>query len=309
VLAAAIETSPGDAETLEAADAAMNVFDPDYVPDIPFVEREGQASFSPLAGVPGAQKGQFTFRTEVHGSGVPSGPVPMWASVLFPAVGLYDASGTFKLESKAPEDATGHTETLTIGAYVDGVLKILKGCMGTCVFNFEAGVPVSIDWTFSGIYVEPTDVGLLTPTYPTVAPLKFLSSGLKLTEGSTEWDPKVSRMSIDLGNEVLVREDQNAATGFSSAVIVGRRITGTLDPEQRLVGTKNLWSAWTGRTEQTLAIALGSVSGNKVAFSAPAFQITELREADRGGVSVLELSFQLNRSASAGDDELSLTFS
>jgi len=309
VLAAKIETTPGDPIALGAADAAFNVFDPEITYDMPFGEREGQSAFSPLTGVPGAQKGSITFRTEVHGSGTGGSPVPAWASTFLPAVGMYDDSNTFKLESKHPETAGANTETLTIGFYEDGVFKSLKGCMGTCVFNFENGVAVSISWTFEGVYVAPSDVEIIAPTYPTVAPLQFLSAGLILTEGSTEWQPKVSRMSIDLGNEIVVREDQNDATGYHCAAIVGRRTTGTLDPEARLLATKNLFTLWTARTEQTLDIDLGSVAGNQVAFDAPALQITDLGGGDRGGIKTEDISFQLNRSASAGDEEFTITFS
>ena len=58
VLAAKIETTPGTAEALTAAEAAFDVFSADIQPDIEYQNRQGSAVFSPLPGDLGARAEQ-----------------------------------------------------------------------------------------------------------------------------------------------------------------------------------------------------------------------------------------------------------
>jgi len=307
VMAAKIEDTPGTAEALSASEAAFNVFEPQTQPNVEFNERDGQGATSPLAGVPGARGGQATFAVEVVGSGSVGAPVPAWASTFLPACGLYDDSDIFKLDSRPPEAAGSNAKTLTIGVYEDGLLKVLRGCMGNAVMRFTAGRPARIEFTFTGLWVQPSDVALLAPNYPSTLPRRFASSAL--TIGS--WTPKVAEVTVDLGNEVVLREDATDLTGYHSAVIVNRRVTGTLNPESTLIASADPHADWLNPTERALLLRLGvgSADGNLIQLDAPKFQLTNVQGGDRGGVGIHELSFQLNRSADAGEDELTVTFS
>ncbi len=310
VLGAAREAAVGTAETLAAGDAAFNVFDAQIQPTTEWIKRAGQSAFSQLAGVPGPESGTATFRTELHASGVEAEPKPVWATTFLPACGFIDSADddTMELSSTAPAD--GETDaavrTLTIGAYIDGVYKAIKGAMGNPVFNFEAGQIAGVDWTFHGVWIDPADVAILTPDYPAIAPLRFVSSGLSIAGA---WAPVVNKLSIDLGNVVTLREDSTKAEGYVSAIITGRDITGTMDPEMALVATKDLHNEWLTAVEQSLGLTLNGGAGNTIAFAAPKMQFTNLQEAEREGVLTEDLSFQLNRDADAGDDELTITFS
>jgi hypothetical protein len=295
ILAAKIESTVGTAETLAAADAALNVFDPKMSPDISNEERQGQGSFSPLASALGAYGGQISFQTELHGGAAD----PFWAATLLPACGMVGSAHVYTPHSEGPGT---NVKTLTIGLYQDGVLKILRGCAGNAVFKFVAGKPVRIEWTFKGVWSAPTDVALLAPTYPTTSPLRFVSSSLAIGA----WSPKAAELTLDLGNDVVLREDAANASGYISAVITGRKMKGTLNPEASLVATKDVYGDWLARTEAALALTLGP-TGNHVAFAAPKLQWTKADDDDRNGIAINPLEFQLNRSASAGDDELSIT--
>jgi len=306
VMAAKVETTVGTAETLTATEGAFNIFEASMQPNINFNERQGQGVFSPLPGVLGAYGGTVSFRVEVHGSGSAGSPSPAWASTLLPACGLYDDSDVFKLESKAPA-AGANTKTVTLGVFEDGLYKKLAGCMGNAVFNFTAGQVASIDFTFTGIWADPEDSAIIAPTYPTVIPPRV--AGVELTIGS--WSPVFQSLSFDLGNEVTLREDAQQTSGYISAVITGRRITGTINPEATLVATHDIYGDWKDGTEAALAFAVGSGSadGNCVDVAAPKLQWTNVQEGDREGINIDEGSFQLNRSVAAGDDELTITFS
>lgn len=306
VLAAAVEvtTGPGTAETLEAADAAMNVYDAEIQADIEFTQRVGQGVFSPLPGRLGAYGGTATFRVELAGSGSDISPVPSWASSLLTACGMYDDSDTYKLSSSMPAAAGSVPRTVTLGLYIDGLYRQMHGCMGNAVFTFTPGEVAMVDFTFTGLYSEPTDVAMLAPTYPTVVPPRF-ASGTCTLGGSTIYP---SQISIDLGNDVQLRPDATSASGYSYAYIADRRITGSMDLEAALVADRNDWSNWTSLSEQALSIVVGSAGGNDITVAAPSLEITNVQTADRNGLEVNEISYQLNRSAAAGDDELTIAF-
>lgn len=299
LVAAKVETTPGTAISLAAADAALNCYNPTIQPDIPFEEREGQGSFSPRTGALGARSGTLEFETDMWGQ---ASTPPGWATILLPAVGMYTTALVYALTSKPPGASAGGGKTLTMGLYEDGVFKTIRGAVGNAVLTFVSGRPVRIKWTFKGIWDAPTDVALLAPTYPTVAPLRFASSGLAI--GS--WTPQVQEMTLDLGNIITLREDSADVSGYHSAVLGGRRITGHINPEAGLVATKDVYGILLARTESSVAITLGT-AGNQVAFAAPKMQFTSIKEADRNGVQVDDIQYQLNRSA-ADDDELTITF-
>lgn len=312
VLAAKIESAVGTAEALTAAEAAFNVFDAMLQANIEFGERPGQSAFSPLPGVPGARGGQITFAVELHGSGAVGAPKPAWAEVFFPACGLTDAADAdvYVPSTAAPAAGTDSkaVRTITIGVYENGLLKVLRGCAGNAVFNFEAGKPVRVEFTFTGLWVEPTDVAILAPTYPTVIPPRYASAAFLIDA----WQPPHRGLTIDLGNNVMLREDPSDVTGYNSAIITSRRITGTIDPESAVVGagTNDPYTRWLAGTTGAMSLTIGggSANGNQIAVAAPKLQITNVQEADRDNLQTDEVSFQLNRSAAAGDDELTLTF-
>ncbi len=306
VLAAKIEDDPGTAESLSASDAAFNVFESIIQPEREFEERVGQGVMSPLPGTLGSKGGTVTFRVELAGSGSVGSPTPAWASTFLPAVGLVATDNVFSPESLHPESPSAKTKTLTIGVYEDGKLKVLRGCMGTAVITMTSGKPVMIEFTFTGIWVDPADETILAPTYPTVIPPRFVSAGMTIAS----WSPKVAELTIDLGNEVALREDANDPSGYCTAMIGSRRTIGTLNPESSLVAADDPTADWDAGTEQALAIQLGgsSANGNTAAVAAPKLQLTNVQEGDRVGAITDELEFQLNRSAAAGDDEMSITF-
>ena len=297
ILAAHIETNPGEAASLVAADAACVVRDPTLVPDVPFAARDGLASLSPLAGVPGAPTGTCSFKCDLVGGGSVD---PWWAN-LMPAAGFGVSSRVYTPRSEPPGT---HVKTCTLGLYVDGTLRQLRGAAAEkLIFSFVAGQPVDVEFQFKGIYMTPSDLGVLVPSaWPTASPLRFISSALAL--GS--WNPRVSKLTIEVANTVQLCEDSRDPSGYAYGVIAGRAVTAKMDPEASLLATKDVWAELIARTEAVLSLALGT-AGNMVSFSAPKCQFTKLTPGDRGGILVHEVEAQLNRFAAGGDDELSIT--
>ena len=69
-----------------------------------------------------------------------------------------------------------------------------------------------------------------------------------------------------------------------------------------------MYGKWLLRTEQALAIDLGSTN-NSADISAPKLQFVIVQEGDRNANQIDDIEFQLNRSAPAGDDELEIDLS
>lgn len=296
VLAAKAESTPGTAETLSASDAAFNIFDAEFSFDTPLIKRAGQSSFSMRTGVPGPRLCSVTFSTDLVGEG--SAGNPSWANIFLPACGMaYTASG----QVYAPD--TGSTDTLTIGVYQDGLRKLCVGAMGTFTIELNSGEPGRVNFEFVGKYGGTTDVALLAPTYPTTTPPRFASA--TLTIGSDT--PKVSSVSIASNNELTARADATDATGYLSTIITGRAFGGNMDAEAELVAAVDHYGDYLASTEATLSCVIGSAN-NRVTISAPKLQYTNVQDGDREGILLHGLDFDLNRSASAGDDEFTIAF-
>lgn len=299
VLAAKVETTPGTAESLTASEAAFNIYNAEMQANIETIERMSQASFSQQSSIAGPRGGTCTFTTYLEGDG--AGGVPAWASTFLPACGYVVSTGTFSPTTEAPGS---NVKTITIGLYEDGLKKTLAGCAGNCVITFPAGRLIQFDWTFTGVWQAPADVAILAPTYPTVRPLRWASSTYTLGAASIG---TTGQVTIDLGNEVVLRPTGTTASGYAHALITGRKTTGTMDPESRLVATESVWSEWLSGTEQALSLAVDDGT-DEITFAAPKLQRNNIQEGDREGVQVDQMTFQCNKSAAAGDDEFTIDF-
>ncbi|MBX3435549.1 MAG: hypothetical protein KF847_19705 [Pirellulales bacterium] len=302
LIAAKIETVPGVAESLAGADAAFNAANVIAQPNVEFNDREGQAGFSSLSGVMGARSGQVTFDIELATDG--SGGNPGWATTFLPACGVVNpASTTWSPRSMGP-GGSGQPKTITIATYIDGVRKLLRGCMGNAVFDFTDGKPAKVSFTFTGIWDSPTDVALLAPTYPAVRPIRMM--GATITADATALPP-VQQFTLDLGNEVQMREDAANPSGYAHAVIVARNVRGSVNPEEKLVATRDIYGDWLAMTERSLLFQVGNTN-NQIVVAVPKWQARNVQESERNGLVVADIEWQANRSASAGDDEITFTF-
>ena len=210
VLAAKVEATPGTAESLTATEAAFNCYDIMIQTETELESREGQGSFGMRASVPGGYKGRITFKHDASWDGTAT--EPSWADTFLPACGWVKSGQVFTPRTEAPGS---NVKTLTIGVYIDGVLKLLRGCAGTFKLNCPSGKAAFLEFDFMGIWQSPTDTAILTPTYPTAQPLRFESS-------TTTWNSvalEVENLTLDSGNTMILRESSGTAAGFSAGLI------------------------------------------------------------------------------------------
>ena len=299
VLAAKIETTIGTAEALTAAEAAFNVYEPMIQGTIAMVQREGQGGFNMLPSLTEGHIGVATFRTMLEWDGTST--EPSWADTFFPACGWVKSTNTFTPRTEAHGT---NVKTLTIGCYVDGVFKSIAGAMGTFVVTLPTGKPGYIDWTFTGVWQAPSDVAIITPTYPTV-------KGLRFAGGLAEWNDVnlcVSQATVDAGNEVIMRECPTTEAGYISALVTNRVPRITVDPEAVTVAAQDRWAAWLASTEYALELDVGGPTNSQLEFNAPKAQIINQQEADRNRLVTDTLEFQCNKNGATHDEELSIVF-
>jgi hypothetical protein len=301
ILAAKIETTTGTAEVLAAADAAFNAYNVTIQTDIEKTPREGQGSLGHLFSVTGGHKGKVTFSIDLGWDGTSA--EPLWADTFLPACGLVKSTNTFRPSSTVPSTSV---KTLTIGVYEDGLFKSIRGASGNMKLNCEAGKMVTAEFEFSGIWVAPTDVALIAPTYPTVAPLRY-------ARGVTTFNSvalQCQTVTLDLANTVTYRESSATGneSGYISTVITNRRPIVTVNPEAKLVATRDDFGQFLASTEASLVFEIGGPSSSKIVFTAPKASLESIAEGDRNMLQTNDITFLCGQNGSTADQEIELVF-
>jgi hypothetical protein len=235
-----------------------------------------QGSFRKLPGVPGMRTATCTFSLELIGDG--AGGVPTWATTFLSACGLVNTTGTLTPRNENPGT---NVKTLTIGLYEAGRRKLMRGAVGNVVFEIVPGQAVMMNFTFTGVWAGVSDTAILTPTYPTLAPIRAASGGATINSVVQTF----SSCSFDVGNVVAIRPSVANAEGASFGIITDRTPTFTIDPEATVVTSNDIWADWIAGTTRSLNIQMID-SADEVSFSAPAVQRQTISNGDREGLRI-----------------------
>jgi hypothetical protein len=301
VLAAKVETAEGTPETLTNAEA-MLVQKLTFNPTQEQYERDVlRGTLSRIPSVSGKRQAKISFEVEMRGSGAVAtapdyGPLLKgcgYTETITPSTGpVVYKPGT-----------SGLSNSLTIGLYFDGVLHKIQGARGNVKFTMENGKPGIMAFEFTGADYVTTDVAILTGmTYPTVVPGAFLSAALLVDT----YAAICSKVEIDTGNKVELRESMNSASGFLSAIITGRLPKGTMDVEQPLVAGYDFFLKWkTPGTLGSLSLATAAATGNGITVTCPKVRWSGIKPADKTGLRTLGMDFE--PCLSTADDEISIS--
>src|SRR5262245_15981595 len=248
------EAVPGTAETPAAADVILTTERPTWEPDIQMTPRNALTASPDSRGfVPGARMAKVTFKMYLRGtSAAPADPANLPDYVkAFRSCGLtcvVSGVNPNEITTTTPSGLGGVPITGTVGLMRDGKQYLVHGACGNVKYTAAVGSPQLLEFEFTGIYNAPTDVGLFSPTYPTVVEPPFLGATLSILGFTTA---KIKTLTLDLGNRIAMRPQPNA-NGYFTACITGRDIKGTFDPEEEMAATKNWFAEW-------LAGTLGSI--------------------------------------------------
>ncbi len=305
-----IESVEGTAETLTAGDVIAPILEAEWQPDITMAERNVLASsLSPLAQIAAEQWATITFLTDLKAAGASAGTVPPNLGVALRACGMSETISVGTSVTYAPVSSSFESATIEIREGDTGAVAKIKqivGAKGNVILEAEKGGLVAARFNFSGKYVEPTEGSLFADAASGPTPSPFLGVSFDF-HGITTL--KLRTVNIDLGNNVVRRNDINEISGNFAALITDRNATATIDPEQELIATINFFNKLTTNAEGTLEYILGSGAGNIVTVNAPKAQIIADSEGDRDDFRIEDIELQLNKDATAGDDELTIVFS
>jgi hypothetical protein len=208
-----------------------------------------------------------------------------------------------------PSSTQADYASLTINMYKDGVLHQLTGAYGTFKVTAQAGQRATVDFQFTGFYVQPADQSFpAAPVFETTLPSQVELGRLHVDgfgiNGPAGNACVVDQFSFDIANKIEPRTSINAANGWTGLIITERGSTGGVDPEATLVATQDFWTKLANAYQMPFGMRVGNTTGNMWAISAPAVQYTGLTYKDRNGISALDAALQFNRLN--GDDEIAL---
>jgi hypothetical protein len=200
------------------------------------------------------------------------------------------ASGFKKTaESYALFTAFADQSALSIDEYDDGKIRTLYGAMFDPTFEAEAGGPCNVSFDGKGLYKAEADI-----TYPSFAP--SARGGMVLQAATLTHDSyafKISRIKLNLGNQVILRPDAGVAAntgGYSSALITNYKPTFEMDPEDVLVATYAYYNKLIARATTVAALPdltlVFSDGTDKITFTLTSVQIIGAEPDQRDGLRI-----------------------
>lgn len=295
VLAAAIEATAGTTETLDAGDAAFNVMNATIQNGITVEQRERQGGFAKLQAISGMRVGTATFQTDLQWDG--SATEPAWADTFFPACGWVKSGEVYAPVAEPPGT---NVKTLTIGVYENGLYKQLYGAMGDFQIVLPTGRRPYINWTFQGVWSNPSDVAIISPTYPTDEVARFAAASTSFNSNSL----CLEQLTFNAGNVLTAKECPGNVAGVDYFLVTDRSPTATGNPEAKLVASANHYGNLTAHTQASLTTSI-PLGGRNLIITMPAAQVQAAAEGDRNGIQIDDITWQGNYHSSG---ELTIQF-
>lgn len=201
------------------------------------------------------------------------------------------------------EPVSDDMDSATLHLNRDGVLHKMTGCRGSFSIQGTGGQYAQFNFTFTGSYVQPEDDAMPDPTYETTKPVQVELA--QLTVGAYG-EFAAAEFSMDMANDVQIREDINAANAYAGAVIVGRKPTFTMNPEAILEADHPVWANLASGAELVAGLKVGTVKGNVVAIDLPNMQYTNVQYGNRNNILTYDITCNLARVT--GNDEVKISF-
>ena len=313
-LGAKVETTEGTFIQPGATDAAILVYDPKVDTDVSMFDRTpAKDTLGQLAPVAGVRQTRMTFRTEVKGQGAAGGTPEV--DVLLAACGMKKvivggASVTYSLLSVHGLSQDTHIVPVSLELRDGSVAYQAKGARGTFRLMATVGEPAFYEWSFLGVFHAVSTSGVtFNPTYQTTVPSPFLSAAAQIHGFTT---PVIRSCSLDLGNDLQIRQDANSAAGNLSTLVVARNPSGEMDPEmeQPTGGStpEPFYTDWIDGTTGNFTFKVGSTPGNICTVNAPSVSYRKITDAERTGISVAGLAFSVNENVAGSNDDFTIAY-
>lgn len=242
---------------------------------------------------------EMTFEVELAGSGT-AGTAPAYGPLL-KACGM--AETIVEDESVTYTPVSDQFSSASIYVFVDRIRHRLTGARGSFAINTEVGAIPTLNFTFTGIYNDPTDETLPSPTYSQAVPQIF-KAGNTTDFSLFSYSGCLQSIELDMANELVYRELVGCA---KQVIITDRKPAGTAVIEAPTITAKDFFDLANTDTLGPLTFTHGTNAGNIVTVNAPYVDIGGPTYGDQDGIVMLNLPFVATPS-SAGNDELELVF-
>jgi len=294
-----LEGSYRDSSTADASDAVF-VFDQSWSNEAKTLQRQGPSdTLASFQTVYGGRTATISFKVELKGSGS-TGAAPEFSKLL-QCCGMSETidpgvSVTYKPDTTAIPSGV-------LYYYQDGKLRIMRGVRGNAKFVLQAREYGHIEFTMTGHPVAESDTAIVDPTYSAIIPPQVVGGAVAVGGASIE----VTKVEIDLTNEIAKPESINETNGVGEIRIAFRDVSGMIDPEGVLVATRPFESDWESNTTRAFTTgAIGDTAGNIYTISSAAMYLKDLQDSEREGIRTNDI--QVGFSETTGDDEISIIF-
>lgn len=189
--------------------------------------------------------------------------------------------------------------TVSIGLAKDGVREQIKYARGTVNFSGSIGEPMFMDFEFNGAggSGEINDGGNVSGIIPSqVVPAVLLDAdlGVGKTTFGVEHIPCIKQINFGIGNDVQFGECMADATGLTYTDIIGRKPSGSFDPELNAEGTFDWMSSMLNNQIVRARFSTGATLGNKFLITMPGLTFKSIPTGDRNGKAIRTVNFDLN---------------
>lgn len=256
LLLAKLETTYGtDAAPTKTADAmfAMNVkVSGDWKKTERLAVSPNWGKYAPVVVGQGVK---VSFETELHPSS--DGSAAPFIGCLLQACGMTETLGAPTVTYSAVL-AYPPAKSVTLWFYISGLVHKVTGCIGTFKIDMAVKETIKVSFDFTGLYSEPADLTFVTdPTFPTTSPFIF-------KDVTVNYDSITAligtAIGIDIGNQIVMRDDWTAASGTKGYYIQDFEPKITLDPETEPIATINFWNRLATQDHGALSITINNGS-------------------------------------------------
>lgn len=316
MLAAKVEGTAGTWDAPSAASEAMfRVINLKYTPDIKVTERPTlRADLSRNSHLIGQTLAKLEFSLEFRVTNT-AGVADKYGDLL-EACGLNETivastSTAYNTSSKLADHVT-----LSMYAWIGGSgpsgsgMRVgMRGAMGSVKFEGKVGEPLMMHFSFMGVGdrdhadMKPQVAAMTTGiTHESGVPPIFQAA--TFTWGGVSQD-LTNEFSLDMGTQVVAREDITSQEGVLHYMATGRTVSGSFSPELTLSGGANHLEQLNLGSEVAISCVLIHTGARTLTISVPKAQLTGVQPSERNGIATWGCTFAAN--ANSGDDEVTLT--
>ena len=242
----------------------------------------------------------ITFSSYLNGSGVLG--TPPGYNILFRACGMaqtIQAGVSVTLSLMDPQNAQ---EWVDLALFQGRTRYEAPGSRGTWTLNMTSGQFPTVEWSFNGLYAEPTQPTLPgAPTFANQGPPTLVDSVGTPTFSLGGYSAEVSSFTLSIGN-VISGSDHGGST--KQRVITGREITAEITIAAALFADFNVFQKNTAGTVDTLQIIHGAAL-RRTTINAATYGYGIATRAEVAGRVFHTVPLHITHTAGAVDD---LTF-